>query len=134
DAVTARTFEINTATGAATIIGPPNGEARDLNGLTRNGTVVFGIDRPSNTLGRLDVGTGAYTQIGLTGVTIGDTGGLAYSEAEDTLFATFAADGGFYRIDQDSGAATLIAVNELEHWIGFGERWQGGQSEACSGT
>ena len=76
DDARATTFEIDTATGAATIIGPPGGQARDINGLTRDGAVVYGIDRPSNSLGRLDVATGSYAQIGLTGATIGDTGGL----------------------------------------------------------
>lgn len=116
---TATTFEINTATGAATIIGPPGGQARDINGLTRDDTVVYGIDRPSNSLGRLDVATGSYTQIGLTGATIGDTGGLAFDEATGALYATFAADGGFYRIDPATGTATLIAVNRVDYGLAF---------------
>ena len=119
DDVAATTFEISTATGAATIIGPPGGQARDINGLTRDDTVVYGIDRPSNSLGRLDVGTGSYTQIGLTGVTIGDTGGLAFDEATGALYATFAADGGFYRIDPATGTATLIAVNRVDYGLAF---------------
>lgn len=116
---TAMTFEINTATGAATIIGPPNGEDRDVNGLTRAGTVVYGIDRPSNTLGRLDVATGAYSQIGATGTAVGDTGGLAYRESDGRLFATFGADGGFYELDTTTGAATLIAVNNVDYGLAF---------------
>jgi len=119
DAATATTFEIDTATGAATIIGPPGGQARDINGLTRDGTVVYGIDRPSNSLGRLDVATGSYTQIGLTGATIGDTGGLAFDQATGALYATFAADGGFYRIDPATGTATLIAVNQVDYGLAF---------------
>jgi hypothetical protein len=119
DAATAKTFEINTATGAATIIGPPTGQARDINGLTRDGTIVYGIDRPTDSLGRLDVGTGSYIQIGLTGATIGATGGLAFDEANNTLYATFAADGGFYRIDPATGIATLIAVNHVDHGLAF---------------
>jgi Domain of unknown function (DUF4394) len=115
----ATTFEINTATGAATIIGPPGGQARDINGLTRDGTVVYGIDRPTDSLGRLDVATGTYTQIGLTGATIGATGGLAFDDANNTLYASFAADGGFYRIDPATGAATLIAVNHVDHGLAF---------------
>jgi hypothetical protein len=118
----ATTFEINTATGAATIIGPPNGQARDINGLTRDGTIVYGIDRPTDSLGRLDVATGTYTQIGLTGATIGGSGGLAFDEASNTLYATFAADGGFYRIDPATGAATLIAVNHVDHGLAFAPR------------
>jgi len=119
DDATATTFEINTATGAATIIGPPGGQARDINGLTRDGAVVYGIDRPSNSLGRLDVATGSYTQIGLTGAAIGDTGGLAFDEATGALYATFAADGGFYKIDPATGAATLIAVNRVDYGLAF---------------
>lgn len=119
DDATATTFEINTATGAAAIIGPPGGQARDINGLTRDGAVVYGIDRPSNSLGRLDVATGSYTQIGLTGAAIGDTGGLAFDEATGALYATFAADGGFYKIDPATGAATLIAVNRVDYGLAF---------------
>jgi hypothetical protein len=119
DDARATTFEIDTATGAATIIGPPGGQARDINGLTRDGAVVYGIDRPSNSLGRLDVTTGSYTQIGLTGATIGDTGGLALDQATGALYATFAADGGFYRIDPATGAATLIAVNHVDYGLAF---------------
>ena len=122
NAAAATTFEIDVITGAATIIGPPNGEARDLNGLTRDGTTVYGIDRPTDSLGRLDVGSGGYTQIGLTGATIGDTGGLAFNEADNTLYATFAADGGFYRIDPATGVATLIAVNHVDHGLAFAPR------------
>ena len=79
----------------------------------------YGIDRPSNSLGRLDVATGSYTQIGLTGATIGDTGGLAFDEATGTLYGTFAADGGFYRIDPATGTATLIAVNRVDFGLAF---------------
>ena len=127
DDTTATTFEINTATGAATIIGPPGGQARDINGLTRDDTVVYGIDRPSNSLGRLDVATGSYTQIGLTGVTIGDTGGLAFDEATGALYAAFAADGGFYRIDPATGTATLIAVNRVDYGLAFAPQQKPGK-------
>ena len=114
----AKTFEINTATGAATIIGPA-GEARDINDLTREGNVIYGIDRPSNTLGRLDAATGSYTPIGPTGATVGDTGGLAFDPADGKLYATFAADGGFYTLDKATGAATLIAINNVDYGLAF---------------
>jgi Repeat of unknown function (DUF6923) len=115
----AQAFEINTATGAATVIGPPNGQARDLDDLTRDGDVIYAIDRPSNTLGRLDPATGVYTAIGGTGAIIGDTGGLAFSEADGKLYATFANDGGFYTIDKATGAATLIAINNVDFGLAF---------------
>lgn len=123
----ARTFEIDTATGAATIIGPAGGQARDINGLTRDGDIVYGIDRPTDTLGRLDVVTGAYTVIGVTGAPIGDTGGLAYSPVDAVLYATFQADGGFYRIDPGTGAATLVAVNRVDHGLAFAPREEPGE-------
>nr|MDT0662514.1 hypothetical protein [Micromonospora sp. DSM 115978] len=119
DAATATTFTIDTATGAATILGPPSGQPRDLNGLTRAGDIVYGIDRPTDSLGRLSVATGDYTVIGGTGVPVGDTGGLAYRSTDGTLYATFEADGGFYRIDPVTGAATLIAVNRVDHGLAF---------------
>ena len=118
-AFAAKTFEIDTATGAATLIGPVNGQDRDLNGMATDGDIVFAIDRPSDTLGRIDVATGAYDQIGPTGAAIGDTGGLAYNTADRQLYATFASDGGFYRIDPATGAATLIAVNNVDHGLSF---------------
>ena len=59
--VDAQAFEINTATGGATIIGPVGGQARDIDDLTRDGDMIYGLDRPSNTLGRLDPASGAYT-------------------------------------------------------------------------
>jgi hypothetical protein len=132
NALAATTFSIDTSTGAATIIGPPNGEARDINGLTRDGDVVYGIDRPSNTLGSLDVTTGTYTQIGVTGATIGDTGGLAFSPSQKTLYATFAANGGFYRIDTATGAATLIAINKVDHGLAFAPEEQSRELTAYS--
>jgi hypothetical protein len=119
DATAARAFVVNTATGAATLIGPANGQARDVNDLTRHGEAILGIDRPSNTLGRLDPATGTYTAIGGTGPTIGDTGGLAFCEADGRLYATFAATGGFYTIDEATGAATLIAVNNVDFGLAF---------------
>ena len=115
----AQAFEINTATGAATLIGPPNGQARDIDDLTRDGDVIYGIDRPSDTLGRLDPGSGVYTVIGGTGATVGDTGGLAFSQADGKLYATFAANGGFYTVDQSTGAATLIAINNVDYGLAF---------------
>jgi hypothetical protein len=119
NAAAAQAFEINTATGAATLIGPAGGQARDLNDLTRNGTLVYAIDRPSNTLGTLDVATGGYTPIGGTGATIGATGGLAFSDADGKLYATFEATGGFYTLDIATGAATLIAVNNVDYGLAF---------------
>jgi hypothetical protein len=119
DAGAATTFTIDTATGAATVLGPLRGQPRDLNGLTRAGDLVYGIDRPTDSLGRLDVTTGSYSVIGVTGVPIGDTGGLAYDPADGSLYATFQADGGFYRIDPATGAATLIAVNRVDHGLAF---------------
>lgn len=118
-AFAAKTFEIDTATGAATLIGPVNGQDRDLNGMATDGDIVFAIDRPSDTLGRVDVATGAYDEIGPTGAAIGDSGGLAYNNADRQLYATFASDGGFYRIDPSTGAATLIAVNNVDHGLSF---------------
>jgi hypothetical protein len=119
DASAAQTFEINTATGAATLIGPPNGQARDLDDLTREGNVIYAIDRPSNTLGRLDPATGVYTAIGATGATVGASGGLAFCEADGRLYATFSDDGGFYTIDKSTGAATLIAINNVDFGLAF---------------
>jgi hypothetical protein len=119
DDQTAQAFQINPATGTATLIGPPNGQARDLDDLTRHGTVIYAIDRPSNTLGVLDAATGAYTAIGGTGATIGATGGLAFSDADGKLYATFAATGGFYTLDTSTGAASLIAVNNVDYGLAF---------------
>jgi YVTN family beta-propeller protein len=48
--------------------------------MVDHGTVIYAIDRPSNTLGVLDAATGAYTAIGGTGATVGASGGLAFSE------------------------------------------------------
>ena len=115
----AQAFQINTATGAATLIGPPSGQARDIDDLTREGDVIYGIDRPSNTLGRLDPSTGTYSVIGGTGTTVGDTGGLAFCEADGKLYATFAANGGFYTVDKATGAATLIAINNVDYGLAF---------------
>ena len=119
DAAASQAFQINTATGAATLIGPPNGQARDIDDLTREGDTIYGIDRPSNTLGRLDPVTGVYTVIGGTGDPVGDTGGLAFCEADGKLYATFAANGGFYTVDQNTGAAALIAVNNVDYGLAF---------------
>jgi hypothetical protein len=114
NAAAAQAFEVNTATGAATLIGPAGGQARDIDDLTREGSVIYAIDRPTNTLGTLDPATGTYTVIGATGATVGDTGGLAFCAEDGRLYATFAADGGFYTIDKATGAATLIAINNVD--------------------
>ena len=119
DAFAAQAFEINTATGAGTLIGPAGGQGRDIDDLTREGDVIYGIDRPSDTLGTLDPATGLYTVIGATGAVVGDSGGLAFCEADGQLYATFAADGGFYRVDKATGAATLIAVNDVDFGLAF---------------
>lgn len=49
---------------------------------------------------------------------IGDTGGLA-ADADGTLYAAFAANGGFYTVDKITGAATLIAVNGVDFGLAF---------------
>jgi hypothetical protein len=116
--VDAQAFEINTATGGATIIGPVGGQARDIDDLTRDGDVIYGLDRPSNTLGQLDPASGVYTPIGGTGDAIGDTGGLA-CDADGRLYATFAANGGFYTVDKATGVATLIAINGVDFGLAF---------------
>jgi hypothetical protein len=46
----AQAFEIDPTTGAAVVIGPQIGQARDLNDLTREGEVIYAIDRISQTL------------------------------------------------------------------------------------
>lgn len=117
-ALGAQAFEVNTATGAATVIGPVGGQARDIDDLTRDGNVIYGIDRPSNSLGVLDPVTGTYTVIGNTGDTVGDTGGLA-AAPDGVLYATFAANGGFYTVDKTTGAATLIAINDVDYGLAF---------------
>lgn len=119
NALGARTFSINTSTGAATIIGPANGQDRDINGLTREGTVVYGIDRSTDSLGRLDTASGVYTQIGSTGAAVGDHGGLAMDPVDGRLYATFGSDGGFYVLDKASGNASLIAVNNVDYGLAF---------------
>ena len=80
---------------------------------------MWSIDRPSNTLGRVDTATGSYTAIGPTGITIGDTGGLAVDPADGKIYARFAADGGFYTLDKATGAATLIAINNVDYGLAF---------------
>jgi hypothetical protein len=74
--------------------------------------VIYGIDW-------FDPGTGTYTVIGGTGDPVGDTGGLAFCEADGKLCATFAANGGFYTVDKATGAATLITINNVDYGLAF---------------
>jgi hypothetical protein len=55
---------------------------------------------PPRTLGQTGTRTCLSRSGGGRGATIGDTGGLAFDEATGALYATFAANGGFYRNDR----------------------------------
>jgi len=114
----AKMFRIDTTTGAATIIGPMPGEQRDINGIAVEGNTFYGIDRVSNSLGLLNTTTGAYTTIGNTGTIVDATGGLALDPVDGTLYATFGS-GGFYKLDKNTGVATLIAVNNVSFGLDF---------------
>ena len=118
---TAKTFTINKTTGAATLVGPPNGEERDINGLAFDGQTFLAIDRVSNSLGRLDPDSGAYTPIAIGSVTdtIGDSGGLAINPSDGTVYATFGGTGGFYTLDSSSGAETFITTNDIDFGLAF---------------
>ncbi len=114
-----RAFTIDTTTGAATDLGPNPGEGRDLNGMTVLDDAIYALDRVSNTLGNLDETTGAYTQIGNPGVTIGDSGGLAADPADGALYATFDAVGGLYMLDESTAAASLIGTTSVTKGLAF---------------
>ena len=118
DSSNATMFRVDTITGAATIIGPMPGENRDIDGIAVEGNTFYAIDRVSNSLGLINTTTGAYTTIGNTGATVGDTGGLAIDPVDGALYATF-GPGGFYKLDKNTGVATLIAVNNVNFGLDF---------------
>jgi hypothetical protein len=118
-AVNAKTFTINTATGAATVLGPTPGDHRDINGLAFDGQAFYAIDRVSNSLGTVNPSTGSYTPIGNPEAAIGATGGLAIDPTDGTLYATFKETGGFYILDKSTGAAILIAFNDVDYGLAF---------------
>lgn len=112
----AKTFTIEKTTGRATLVGPPNGEERDINGLAFDGETFLAIDGFSNSLGTLNPVSGSYTPIGSVTDPIGDSGGLAIDPSDGMVYATFGGTHGFYALDRSSGAETFIATNG----IGFG--------------
>ena len=118
DESNAKMFRVDTTTGAATIIGPTPGENRDIDGIAVEGNTFFAIDRVSNSLGLINTTTGSYTTIGNTGTTVGDTGGLAIDPVDGALYAVF-GPGGFYKLDKNTGVATLIAVNNVNFGLDF---------------
>ena len=55
---------------------------------------------------------------------------MAFCEADGKLYATFAANGGFYTVDKATGAATLIAINNVDFGLAFAP--QEGRAELIS--
>lgn len=119
DANNAKMFTINTASGAALVLGPNPGESRDIDGLAFDGQIFYAIDRVSNTFGSINPTTGAYSPIGNPGAVIGDTGGLAIDPNDGKIYATFEGTGGFYTIDKSTGHATLISINNVDFGLAF---------------
>lgn len=103
---------IDLATGAGTEVAALNGGAAHFFGdaytdisFRSDGTLYSYLD-PSDGLGTIDLGTGALTQLGYTGV--GCCGnGIAFS-GSDVLY--HANDAALHSLDQTTGAATLIAA------------------------
>jgi len=102
---------INLATGAGTEVAALNGGAAHGFGdaysdisFRSDGTLYAYLD-PSDGLGTIDVGTGALTQLGYTGV--GCCGnGIAFSSGDVLHHAN---DVALHSLDQATGVATLLA-------------------------
>jgi hypothetical protein len=125
DGIDYKTFTVNLATGAGTRVGPASGETRDLNGIAYDGSKLWAIDRFTNGIGTLDFATGDFDDspvqvtVGGSPISIGDFGGLAADPTNGTVYAAFGSTGGLYTLNPTTGAATLIAVNDVDFGLAF---------------
>jgi hypothetical protein len=126
-----KSFRANTATGVGTRIGPAEEQMRDLNGLAYDGTVLWGIDRRSDTIGKVDFRSGEYIEstaipvkVGGVPIMIGNTGGLAADPADGTIYMEIAGSGapgiaGLYTINPTTGNAVLKGANNVRYGLAF---------------
>ena len=95
-------YSVNTSNGAATLIGN-SGEAYEDTGSTTSGVYEFGKD---DYLYRVNVATGATTQVGYLNIPI--SGVLGMSSSGPTLFIS--QDSNLYSINTTTAAATLVGT------------------------
>jgi hypothetical protein len=114
-------FELDPATGVASVIGPNGARGTYLSGLGidpqtgilyGNGYIDFSLQ---STLFQVNKGSGASTPIGSHGLTFGrqmDYSGLAIHPLTGEMLAfgsVSASQSGLWRVSKSSGAATLVA-------------------------
>lgn len=119
-----RVFTANTVTGAGTLVGPAAGNNSDLNGMAYDGTVLWAIDRMTNSIGKVDFATGVFkdpvhVKVGGVPIGIGNTGGLAADPVNGTIYAALGSTGGLYTLNPVNGAATLIGTNNVTFGLAF---------------
>jgi len=101
-------YDVLTATGASTRVGPLTPGSNQLTGLTWNGRFMYAIDLATGNLVRLNTLTGAPTMVGPTGIT--GWQGLASQISDNGQLYGITQSNSLYRINQNSGAATLVAA------------------------
>jgi hypothetical protein len=114
NATVAKLWEINPQNGACTVVGPPQGEVRDLNALSFHGATLLAIEDFSSSLGEVDPATGEYTEIGPLGAEAGIVGGLARDPVDGQLYAALGSTAAhppssLYRIDPATGEGSFVA-------------------------
>lgn len=111
-------FTINTATGAGNVVGQIAGGIHDFAGLVFDGGQLFGIDRLTDALWRIDKTTpgGAGTvQVGLglgDGISMGDVGGMTRG-ASGTVYGYSSDSTDLFTINLAAGTGNVI------HTFGF---------------
>lgn len=111
DDTTNSLLTIDPSTFAISVVGSTGVGAGDFGDLTydsNHGVMYWDSGRGDNSIYTLNLGTGAATLVGATGLT--DLFGLAYDTANNTLYGS-TSGGAFYSIDTTSGTPTLVGNN-----------------------
>ena len=98
-------YQVNIATGAATLVGSSTIRADSL-GIDQNGN-AFAAEVPTGGLFRVNLATGALTLVGPLGFTAQVDNGLDFDDAGTLWMLT--DDGRTFTVNPNTGAATFVA-------------------------
>lgn len=107
-------YTVDLQTGQATIVGAIGGGNHDFNGLVFDGNgVMFGIDRVTNALWRIDKSNpdGPMTQqvgAGFGSIVLGNFGGVTVDTDAGRIVAYAEASNSLFEVDLVEGSASII--------------------------
>ena len=111
-------YDINPATGAATLIGTSGLSSFTNLGWDSTNGIMYATNSGADSFYTINLATGAATLVGaLAGPT--NPNGVAYVAATDTLYVICNTTDSLYTINRATGAATLIGTTGSGNLLGL---------------